>query len=280
MSLSSQARRRLVVGGVVLSLAAWGVDTMAPTVTDAVRDAAAGVVTPVQDRLTLRSGGEAARLKQQRDAARRALAQRGDHQALRRGLDRMLGSASTAERRVVPARVVAFTPPGARGDNQRVTIDAGARDGIQTQQTVVTGDGLVGRTVQVRAGSADVEVVTSPGTVVGARVHRSQAMGSLAATQPPAVPRRAPGELTLSFVAQGDVRAGDVVRTLGSMNERPYVRDVVIGQVTAVDPDRGQLGRTARVRPAVDVSALDVVGVIQPERRVLPRPTLTGTGAP
>lgn len=192
----------------------------------------------------------------------------------------MLGSASTAERRVVPARVVAFTPPGARGDNQRVTIDAGARDGIQTQQTVVTGDGLVGRTVQVRAGSADVEVVTSPGTVVGARVHRSQAMGSLTATQPPAVPRRAPGELTLSFVAQGDVRAGDVVRTLGSMNERPYVRDVVIGQVTAVDPDRGQLGRTARVRPAVDVSALDVVGVIQPERRVLPRPTLTGTGAP
>ncbi|BDZ57429.1 rod shape-determining protein MreC [Barrientosiimonas endolithica] len=85
--------------------------------------------------------------------------------------------------------------------------------------------------------------------------------------------------MTLTLVELGDVRTGDQVRTLGSVDDRPYVRDVVIGRVVGVDPDRGQLGRTARVEPAVDVGSLDVVGVVQPAPADGPRPAATGTGS-
>ncbi|WP_018156419.1 rod shape-determining protein MreC [Demetria terragena] len=278
MPLSQRSRRRLVIGGVVVSVFAWGVDTVVPRAGDAVREGAATVVEPIQERLTLSARGDTKKLRAQRDQARRALTEHGDRRSVRDDLRRLLGSAAVADRQVIPARVVAFTPPGAAGGSQRVTIDVGARDGITDQQTVVAAQGLVGRTVTVRANSTDVEVLTSPGAVVGARVERSGSMGSLVATPPPAVPRRTAGELTLSFVADGDVRTGDTVRTLGSIGERPYVRDVVLGRVTGVDPDRGQLGRTARVRPVVDTSALDVVAVVQPVERTLPRPAATGTG--
>lgn len=279
MALTPRTRRRLVVGGVVASLAALAVDTAAPAVTDPVRSAVARAVTPVQERLTLPADNEADRLRRQRDEARRALARRGDDEQLRRGLGDLLGSSAAADRRVVPARVVGFTPATAAGERQLVTIDAGSRDGIRAHQTVIATQGLVGRTVTVRPTSADVELVTSPGAVVGARVTRSRAIGSVAATPGPAVPARRPGEVTLTLVELGDVRTGDQVRTLGSVDDRPYVRDVVIGRVVGVDPDRGQLGRTARVEPAVDVGSLDVVGVVQPAPADGPRPAATGTGS-
>lgn len=278
MPIRPTTRRRLVVGGVVASLVAWGVNTGAPQVTGGVRDGIAELVTPVQERLALQADGPTDRARQERDRAQRELTRRSDDREVSRQLEQLLGAPSTAQHEFVPARVTAFTPATAPDGEHRVTLDVGSRDGIRPQQTVVSSDGLVGRTVTVRTASTDVQVVTSPGAVVGARVQRGGSMGSLTATPPPAVPRRSAGELTLSFVAAGDVRKGDVVRTLGSVGQRPYVRGIVIGRVTGVDPDRGQLGRTARVRPAVDVAELDVVGVIQPEVRLFPRPTLTGTG--
>ena len=42
--------------------------------------------------------------------------------------------------------------------------------------------------------------------------------------------------------------------------------------MTAVDPDRGQLTRTATVRPIVDPDAIDVVAVLVPRARVASRP--------
>jgi rod shape-determining protein MreC len=63
------------------------------------------------------------------------------------------------------------------------------------------------------------------------------------------------------------------VRTLGSIDETPYAAGIVVGTVTAVDPDRGQLMRSATVRPAVDPDAIDVVAVLVPSARSTPRAT-------
>jgi rod shape-determining protein MreC len=73
---------------------------------------------------------------------------------------------------------------------------------------------------------------------------------------------------------------GDVVRTLGSVDERPYAPGVVVGTVTDVDPEGGRMTRTATVRPAVDVDAIDVVAVLVPRARTTPRPVQPGTSAP
>ena len=50
--------------------------------------------------------------------------------------------------------------------------------------------------------------------------------------------------------------------------------------MTAVDPDRGQLTRTATVRPVVDPDAIDVVAVLVPQARVAARPEVPAAGAP
>ena len=39
-------------------------------------------------------------------------------------------------------------------------------------------------------------------------------------------------------------------------------RTIPLGTVTSVDPDRGQLGRTAVVRPFVDHDTLDMVALV------------------
>ncbi len=73
---------------------------------------------------------------------------------------------------------------------------------------------------------------------------------------------------------------GDVVSTLGSVDDRPYAAGVVVGTVTAVDPDRGQLTRTATVRPVVDPDAIDVVAVLVPTSRVAARPEVPARAKP
>jgi len=72
------------------------------------------------------------------------------------------------------------------------------------------------------------------------------------------------------------VTVGDVVKTLGSVHERPYPPGIAVGTVASVDPAAGRLTATAVVRPAVDVARLDVVAVLlgpppdQPRTQVSP----------
>ena len=58
------------------------------------------------------------------------------------------------------------------------------------------------------------------------------------------------GSLTgSSGIAPSTPVVGDVVRTLGSVDETPYAAGIVVGTVTAVDPDRGQLTRACHGPP-------------------------------
>ena len=83
-------------------------------------------------------------------------------------------------------------------------------------------------------------------------------------------------ELGLALVQTGALAVGDDVRTLGSVGGRPFVPGVLVGQVTAVEPQRGRLAPSGTVRPAVDVGTLSVVGVLLSAPRVTPRPAVTG----
>ena len=83
---------------------------------------------------------------------------------------------------------------------------------------------------------------------------------------------RAPGatsELTLQLLdSQASLVAGERLVTLGSQRNRPYVPGVPVGVVRQVRPVPGTLTREATVKPYVDFSTLDLVGVvIEPPRR-------------
>ncbi len=269
-------RGRWVAGLVAATVVVLGVDLSRPALTDPVREAAATVVGPVQRALKPDQAPRVTRLTQQRDELESEL--RASREQLRdaRGEAALVRSPSARGRRLVPARVVATSAVGTPERTRRITLDVGARDGVAKDRTVISADGLVGRVVSVAPWTCDVLVLGDRDVTVGVRVGPGHRLGSVSSEPTPGLPPRKPGDLTLTLVGPGSVHVGDQVTTLGSVADRPFVPGVPVGTVTSVDPDHGQLGATAVVRPAVDPGSLDVVGVVLTTPRSTPRPAVTG----
>jgi rod shape-determining protein MreC len=196
-----------------------------------------------------------------------------------RQLRALLDSPGTSGARFVPARVVAVGSQGSAGP-ERVTIDVGSRDGVTPDLTVVDAGGLVGRVVSTGPWTSDVLLVGSADLTVGVRVGSAGTLGSLtgatgSTTGSAARPRPA-GQLSLELVQRGVVRVGDAVTTMGSVGGRPFVAGVHVGRVSAVDPTGGRLAATAAVTPSVDVTTLDIVGVLLTAPRATPRAPAQG----
>lgn len=187
----------------------------------------------------------------------------------------LLDLAGVGQYPIVPARVIAVG--SARGFLRTVTIDAGSRDGIRVDLTVLNGDGLVGRVIEVGRSTATILLVTDPDFVAGIRMADSMEIGDIRGGG------NDPLSLTL-FNPQAELEAGDMMVTLGSRNGRPFVPGVPIGTVLEVRSTPGALTRSASVTPFVNVTSLDLVGVVvQPPRSdprdsLLPTPTAPASG--
>ncbi|WP_353953308.1 rod shape-determining protein MreC [Knoellia sp. S7-12] len=274
---SDRRRRRFVALAVLVTLALVLVDLVGGPGPGLLRRGAATVLGPLERVLAPggRPGEEDLRRENDRLASelREAELAGGDAAALKS----LLAAPSTAGARVVPARVVGVGAPGPQGI-VRITIDVGSRDGVTADRTVVSGNGLVGRVAAVAPWTSDIFVVGGPEVSVGVRVGASGALATVGGTAASAAERDT-GELGISLVQTGALRVGDEVRTLGSVDGRPFVPGVLVGTVSAVEPRRGRLAASGTLRPAVDVGALSVVGVLLTGPRATPRATVTG-GAP
>lgn len=270
-------RRRLVALAVLATLALVVVDLVGGPGPGLLRRGAATVLGPLER--VLAPAGRPGEDDLRRDNERLAeeLRQSRVEQADAAGVAELLASPSTAGARVVPARVVGVGAPGPQGV-VRVTIDVGSRDGVDIDRTVVAAGGLVGRVASVAAWTSDVLVVGGPDVVVGARVGADGALATVGGSAASSADR-GPGDLGVALVQTGTLTVGDEVRTLGSVDGRPFVPGVLIGTVTEVEPQHGRLAPSGTVRPAVDVGTLSVVGVLLSEPRATPRPAQTG-GAP
>ena len=273
--MPSTARRRLLVVLASLTVALLLADLAGWGVADGVRRAGAVVLGPVQRALSGAQPDALTALERENVRLRTQLADERRRAADLGRLDELLGSTTTAGRTLVPARVVAsdLSPLGGR----TVTLDVGSRDGVRADSTVVSAEGLVGRVVSVAPWTSDVQVLGSAGSVVAVRVGPAGTLGTVRTPVAGDVESRPRGSLSLSTIAPGTAVVGDVVRTLGSVDETPYAAGVVVGTVTAVDPDHGQLTRGATVRPATDPDAIDVVAVIVPTARSTPRSATRAT---
>ncbi|HET9632829.1 MAG TPA: rod shape-determining protein MreC [Terrabacter sp.] len=275
--MTATSRRRLLVVLASLTLVLLVADLAGWGGADAVRRVGGLALGPVQRLLSAAPGADQAAAE--RDNARlTALVADQQHRLDELGrLEKLLGSRSAAGHAVVAARVVA-TKVGQLG-GRSVTLDVGSRDGVRADSTVVAADGLVGRVVEVSPWTSDVQVLGSAGSVVAVRVGPAGTLGTVAAPAPGDSQARPRGTLRLTFVQPAAPVVGDLVRTLGSVDDTPYAAGIVVGTVTDVDPDRGEGPRTATVRPAVDPDAIDVVAVILPSTRSAPRPAPTAGGA-
>jgi rod shape-determining protein MreC len=161
----------------------------------------------------------------------------------------------------------------AQSFNHTVTIDAGTADGVRVDMTVLNGTGLVGRVVRTTAGTATVLLIGDRNSTVGGRLNSSMALGFVSGRGDVA------GTLDYKLVdPKARPKVGDRIVTWGSSGNAPYVPGVPIGVVTSVTPNEGSLGSTATIKPYVDPTRIDTVGVVTGPPARPPRAPLPGKG--
>lgn len=183
-------------------------------------------------------------------------------------LDRLLKMAPKYT--VTPARVIGIG--SGQSFNHTVTIDAGTADGVRPDMTVLNGDGLVGRVVRATEATATVLLIGDRNSTVGGRLNTTLALGFVSGR----------GEVGSSASLDYKLvdlkarpKAGDRIVTWGSSGNAPYVPGVPIGTVTSVTAVQGALGSTALVKPFVDPSRIDTVGVVTGPPARAPRTTVS-----
>jgi rod shape-determining protein MreC len=137
-------------------------------------------------------------------------------------------------------------------------VNRGRTDDIKRLTAVISPDGLVGRVVDVRLGSAVVQVLTDPTSTVGAHTLRSRTPGVVEGE-----PR---GTLRFKYMARdvSGLSVGDLVVTSGQGGLFP--RGIPIGRVRAVDDRGSALFHFATLDAAVDFARVDEVLLVTGDR--------------
>jgi rod shape-determining protein MreC len=142
----------------------------------------------------------------------------------------------------------------------KVQIDKGSSSGVEVNDPVVNGDGLVGRVTTVTRGYSIVTLVTDESFATGVKV-----LGANQQTSIRPNPNR-PGELELQLVQDASkISRGQQVVTAGSTNLRYrsfYPRNLPIGTVSRIEVGEGNLDSRIEVKPAVDIGTLEWVQVL------------------
>ena len=189
-------------------------------------------------------------------------------------LKNVLDLAGRGSYKVVSARVIG--KGSSSTFSQTITIDAGLNDGVTKNMTVIGEFGLVGVVKSATATSAIVLLMSDPSFRIGVRIARSQSIGVLI------------GEGDNTYTLQlldpaGSIENGDVLLSLGSDNNRPFVPGVPVGYVKSVKDTSATLTQEASVRSYSDLGNLGVVSVILkstnggPRDALIPRPNPTPT---
>jgi len=160
-----------------------------------------------------------------------------------------LARAQAAEPTGIPATVIGFDPENAL---HVITIDRGAKDHLQTDDGVMTGEGVVGRVIEVDPLSAKVLLINDPTSRLTAQVQQGRwwalAVGTLT-------------RVKLRFISQdAKLHVGERVVT---GEGRSFRAGIPIGRILTLEPmNAGALDQSAVVEPAVNLAALTRVLVV------------------
>ncbi|MDR0847147.1 MAG: rod shape-determining protein MreC [Lactobacillales bacterium] len=142
-----------------------------------------------------------------------------------------------------------------------IVIDKGKSAGVEVDQAVMSGKGLIGRVISVTNSSAKVELLTSSnqnsnhfpikittkdGDEMGLLTNYSNKDELLMASE---------------ITSPEKVSVGDVVQTSGLGGGSPA--DLLVGVVERIDPDKMGLGRIVYIRPFAKFYGLQFVTVIK-----------------
>jgi rod shape-determining protein MreC len=144
--------------------------------------------------------------------------------------------------------------------NQTLIIDAGEGDGVQVDDAVVTGEGLVGRISSLAGGTARVTLLTHPESAVTGRRLPGGPTGVIAAKVGD------PESLVFELISSDKrLRRGDKIVTAGITDEQLSSRfpaGIPIGEVDEVRAGEQELRQQVNVRPFAEMSDITVVSVL------------------
>jgi len=171
-------------------------------------------------------------------------------------LHAMLLVAGADQVKVMAASVIA----AGQSYQQTVTLDAGSGDGAQVGQTVLNGQGLVGKITAVTATTSTVQLANATSVVIGVAVTPSGQLGWVTG------PGRTTGGaavMHLQMLSSAAVlQPGDQLVTGPSRSGQSFVPGVPVGVITKLVSKNGALTEAADVRPYVNYTALSVVGIV------------------
>jgi rod shape-determining protein MreC len=189
-------------------------------------------------------------------------------------LENVLDLAGRGNYKVVSARVIG--KGSSTTFSQTITIDAGLNDGVQKDMTVIGELGLVGVVKSATSSSAIVLLMSDPTFRIGVRIARSQSIGVLLG--------EGDNEYTLQLLdPSGTIEKDDVLLSLGSDNNRPFVPGVPVGYVKSVNNSRLTLTQEAVASSYSNLGSIGVVSVIissangGPKDALIPTPRPTPT---
>jgi rod shape-determining protein MreC len=272
-----QVRRRravlalLIVGSFVLLTVTYGqgsdgMQRGVSTVFSPLLSVADGALKPARDLVnwfdeTFDAKGRNERLHEElkttREQAVGAQAALAENAELRKLLDLDRSGAIPSGYEPVTGRVIARSPTVWFAD---VTIDVGSGDGVEVDDPVVNGDGLVGKVAAVTGGSARVTLIADHSSAVSAKIVPSGIQGVMK----PSVGD--PGDLILDFLdSEKRVGKGQSVVTSGWRGqeiESEYPPNLPIGEVVEASLLEQEAQQQVHIRPFADLRELDLVQVL------------------
>jgi rod shape-determining protein MreC len=140
-----------------------------------------------------------------------------------------------------------------------VTVGSGSGDGVEVNDPVVNGDGLVGRVTDVTSGTAKVTLITDAESSVTARVLPNGPQG---VAEPEAGD---PGTMLLDFIDSNEaIHDGEMVVTAGWSNgtiSSAFPAGIPIGQVTDTTVGQQETYQRIHLDPFADMRNLDYVQI-------------------
>jgi len=155
------------------------------------------------------------------------------------------------EVQMLAARVIGATPDPS--SSHMVLISRGSRDGVRRDMGVITPEGVVGKVFAVYPDTSQVLLLTDKESGVGALLGGSRAQGPVRGSGEP--------QLALEYISNDTkVEAGERILTSGQ--DHIFPKDLPVGTVTQVQPDRHSPFLKISVKPAARLDGLEEVLVL------------------
>ncbi len=175
---------------------------------------------------------------------------------------------------LLAAEIIAASPSNWK---HTLTINRGFKDGIEKNMAVISAEGVVGRVSDVGKNYSEVILITDPrqGNIIGGMVAQNQSMVFV----------HGGGKKGMCTVEPADdsyivsLKKNDLILT--AENSDIFPRGIAIGRITKISKQTQQVTYQAILKPAVNLSKLQIIYVVRVKREpkipASPVPTVSPT---